>query len=61
MITVKEQDEIEDLISYNLSFGITPQETLKDYIQTSTSTISDEDLKFILGQLNISLSITSLR
>jgi len=32
MIDIEEQDEIEDLISYNLSYGITPQETLNDLV-----------------------------
>lgn len=30
MLTTEEMDEIEDLIGWNLSFGITIEETLED-------------------------------
>ena len=44
MITIEEQEEIEELIAWNASYGITVNETIKDYIKTSSTLLTLEDI-----------------
>ena len=49
MISIEEQEEIEELIAWNASFNISIDETIKDYLKTSSTLLTLEDINsFIL-------------
>jgi hypothetical protein len=53
MITIEEQEEIEELIAWNASFGISIDETIKDYVKTSSTLLTLEDINSFVSHQDL--------